>query len=199
MSASPTAACLDSPRVFKAKVCLIGEAAVGKTSLVRRYVEDAFDDRYISTLGSKVSLKRIWLTPKGQTSQSLEVQISLWDLIGERSYLDTLHQEYLRGAHGLIAVCDITRYSSFEALDEWIPRALRISGDVPLVLAVNKTDLRDQVMCLYDDQEPAQKAEKHHGTAVWTSAKTGANVNECFGKLALEMTRRYAAPLLDWA
>jgi len=187
---------LEPARVFKAKVCLIGEAAVGKTSLVRRYVEDAFDDRYISTLGSKVSLKRIWLTPKGQQSQSLEVQLSLWDLIGERSYLDTLHQDYLRGAHGLIAVCDLTRYSSFEALDEWIPRALRVTGEVPLVLVVNKTDLRDQVMCLYDDHEPAAKADSYHGSAAWTSAKTGEHVNDCFGQLAVEIVRRYAAPML---
>lgn len=187
---------MESNRVFKAKVCLIGEAAVGKTSLVRRYVEDAFDDRYLSTLGSKVSLKRVWLTPRGEQAPPIEVQISLWDLIGERSYLDTIHQEYLRGAHGLIAVCDVTRYSSFEALDDWIPRALRVTGEVPLVLVVNKTDLRDQVMCLYDEHEPSQKAEGYHGTSVWTSAKTGANVNDCFGRLAIEMVRRYAAPLI---
>lgn len=187
---------METNLVFKAKVCLIGEAAVGKTSLVRRYVEDAFDDRYVSTLGSKVSLKRIWLTPKGQTSHALEVQISLWDLIGERSYLDTLHQDYLRGAHGLIAVCDVTRYSSFEALEDWIPRALRVTGEIPLALVVNKTDLKDQVMCLYDDQEPAQKADNYHGFATWTSAKTGQNVNDTFGQLAVQMVRRYAAPLL---
>lgn len=177
-------------------MCLIGEAAVGKTSLVRRYVEDAFDDRYISTLGSKVSLKRLWLTPKGQQSQSLEVQLSLWDLIGERSYLDTLHQDYLRGAHGLIAVCDLTRYSSFEALDEWIPRALRVTGEVPLILAVNKSDLRDQIICLYDDHEPSQMADGYHGVAAWTSAKSGENVNACFGQLAMDIVRRYAAPML---
>lgn len=183
-------------QVFKAKVCLVGEAAVGKTSLVRRYVEDAFSDQYISTLGSKVSLKRIWLKSRADASKSLEVQISLWDLIGERSYLESLHQEYLRGAHGLIAVADITRYSSFEALDEWIPRALRVTGEVPMALVVNKIDLRDQVMCLYDDHEPAQKAEAHHGFAAWTSAKTGEGVNDTFGRLAADMVRRYAAPLI---
>ncbi len=76
---------MDLTGVLKAKICIIGEAAVGKTSLIRRYVEDAFDDRYISTLGSKVSLKRIWLTPKKEPSKQLEVQLSIWDLIGERS------------------------------------------------------------------------------------------------------------------
>ena len=187
---------MDSPRVFKAKVCLIGEAAVGKTSLVRRYVEDAFDDRYVSTLGSKVSLKRIWLTPRDDRSRVLEVQLSLWDLIGERSYLDTLHQDYLRGAQGLVAVCDLTRYSSFEALDEWIPAALRVTGEVPLMLVVNKTDLRGEIMCLYDEHEPREKAERYCGSVAWASAKTGENVNPIFGQLAVEIVKRYATPLL---
>lgn len=185
---------MDLTGVLKAKVCLVGEAAVGKTSLVRRYVENAFDDRYISTLGSKVSLKKVWLTPKGDKSQILEVQLSLWDLIGERSYLDTLHQEYLRGAQGIIAVCDISRYSTFEALDQWVTAAFKVAGEVPLALVVNKVDLKDQIICLYDDQEPASKAESYGGFAAWTSAKTGENVNQIFGKLTLGIVRRLAAP-----
>ena len=183
---------MDLTGVLKAKICLIGEAAVGKTSLIRRYVEDAFDDRYISTLGSKVSLKRIWLTQKQDPSRQLEVQLSIWDLIGERSYLETLHQDYLRGAQGLIAVCDVTRYSTFESLDQWIPAALRISGDVPIAVVVNKTDLKDQVMVLYDETEPDEKAAKYGGFATWTSAKNGDNVNSVFGKLALGIVRKIA-------
>ena len=185
---------MDLTGVLKAKVCLIGEAAVGKTSLIRRYVEDAFDDRYVSTLGSKVSLKRVWLTPKGDASKVLEVQLSLWDLIGERSYLDTLHQEYLKGAQGLIAVCDTTRYSTFEALEHWISAAFRIAGQVPLVLVVNKVDLKDQVICLYDEQEPQEKAQRYGGFALWASAKTGENVNPVFGKLTQAIVRGIVAP-----
>ncbi len=181
---------------LKAKICLIGEAAVGKTSLVRRYVEDAFDDRYISTLGSKVSLKRLWLTPRGDPSKVIEVELSVWDLIGERSYIDTLHQAYLKGMQGVIAVADVTRYSSFEALDEWIPAAFRIAGEVPLALVVNKIDLRNEVMCLYDEREPEEKAAKYRGFAMWASAKSGENVNETFGKLSMEIVRRFAAPML---
>ncbi len=180
--------------ILKAKICLVGEAAVGKTSLVRRYLEDAFDDRYISTLGSKVSLKKVWLTSKRDASKSLELQLSIWDLIGERSYLDTLHQEYLNGAQGLIAVCDVTRYSSFEALDQWISAAFKIAGQVPLAIVVNKTDLKNQVMCLYDEHEPQEKAERYGGFALWTSAKTGENVNPIFGQLCLGIVRRIASP-----
>ncbi len=180
--------------MLKAKICLIGEAAVGKTSLVRRYVEDAFDDRYISTLGSKVSLKRVWLTSKADPSRSVEVQLSLWDLIGERSYLDTLHQDYLKGAQGIIAVCDVTRYSTFEALDEWISAAFKIAGEVPLAIVVNKVDLKGEIMCLYDENEPQERAERHHGFALWASAKTGENVNPVFGQMSLAVVRRIASP-----
>ncbi|OGS66536.1 MAG: hypothetical protein A3K59_08685 [Euryarchaeota archaeon RBG_19FT_COMBO_69_17] len=187
---------MDLTGVLKAKVCLVGEAAVGKTSLVRRYVEDSFDDRYISTLGSKVSLKKVWLTPKADKSKVLEVQLSIWDLIGERSYLDTLHVDYLKGTQGLIAVCDVTRYSTFEALDQWIQAAFKIAGDVPLAIVVNKTDLKDQIMCLYDDQEPQEKALRYGGFAMWGSAKTGDNVNPVFGKLTLGIVRRIASPEL---
>ncbi len=179
--------------VLKAKVCIVGEAAVGKTSLIRRYVEDSFDDRYISTLGSKVSLKRVWLTPKGDASKQLEVQLSIWDLIGERSYLDTLHQDYLRGAQGLIAVCDVTRYSTFEALDQWLTAARKIAGDMPVVLVVNKKDLKDQVICLYDEHEPEEKARRYGGFALWASAKSGENVNPAFGNLTLAIVRKVAA------
>ncbi len=167
---------------------------MGKTSLIRRYVEDSFDDRYISTLGSKVSLKKLWLTSRSDPNKSIEVQLSLWDLIGERSYLETLHREYLKGAQGLIAVADVTRYSTFEALDQWIPAAFKIAGQVPLALVVNKVDLKAQVMCLYDEQEPREKAERYGGFAMWSSAKSGENVNPIFGKLALAIVRQIAAP-----
>jgi small GTP-binding protein len=185
---------LEQTGVLKAKVCLVGEAAVGKTSLIRRYVENEFDDRYISTLGSKVSLKKLWLTPKHDATKILEVQLSLWDLIGERSYLETLHQEYLKGTQGLIAVCDVTRYSTFEALDQWIAAAFKVAGQVPLAIVVNKTDLKDQVMCLYDDAEPQEKAVRYGGFALWTSAKLGEHVNDVFGKLALGIVRKIAKP-----
>lgn len=185
---------MDISGVLKAKICLIGEAAVGKTSLIRRYVEDSFDDRYISTLGSKVSVKKLWLTSKSDPSKTVEVQLSIWDLIGERSYLETLHQEYLKGAQGLIAVCDVTRYSTFEVLDQWVPAAFKIAGQVPLALVVNKMDLKDQVMCLYDEHEPQEKAERYGGFAMWASAKSGENVNPIFGKLSLAVVRRIAAP-----
>lgn len=162
---------------------------MGKTSLVRRYVEDAFDDRYISTLGSKVSLKRVLIT-REDPPKTLEVQLSIWDLIGERAYLPTLHHEYLRGAQALIAVCDVTRYSTFELLNEWIEAAFRVAGRVPVGIVVNKADLRDQVICMYDDRETEETAARYGGFATWASAKTGENVDEVFAKLSRTIAQR---------
>lgn len=187
---------MGSALILKAKVCLIGDAAVGKTSLVRRYAENAFDDRYVSTLGSTVSLKRLRLAPASHPSRGLDVRLSVWDLIGERSYLESLHREYLKGAQGLIAVCDITRYSSFEALDEWIPAAFRVAGQVPLALVVNKVDQRGQIMCLYDLEEPEEKAKQYQGFSTNTSAKTGKGVRRVFEGLAREIVDRFAVPML---
>ncbi len=74
---------MDLTGVLKAKICLIGEAAVGKTSLIRRYVEDAFDDKYISTLGAKVSKKELVLdSPSGP----LNVDMTIWDIMGEKGF-----------------------------------------------------------------------------------------------------------------
>lgn len=84
----------------------------------------------------------------------------------------------------------MTRYSTFEALDEWITAAFHIAGPVPLAIVVNKMDLKDQIMCLYDEHEPREKAERHGGFAVWTSAKTGENVNPVFGQISLAVLRR---------
>lgn len=98
-----------------------------------------------------------------------------------------------RRAQGLIAVCDVTRYSTFKALDAWIPAAFRISGEVPLTLAVNKLDLKDQVMVLHDGNEPQQKAKKFGGFATWTSAKSDEKVNSVFGRLDLGIVRRIAS------
>ena len=68
---------------------------------------------------------------------------------------------------------------------------------MPLAVVVNKTDLKDQVMCLYDEHEPQEKAERYGGFALWTSAKTGDNVNPIFGQLSLGIVRRIASPDLD--
>ena len=164
--------------VVKAKVCIIGEASVGKTSLVRRFVHDEFDDRYVATLGAKVSKKELDVrTGDGE----IRVLITLWDIMGEESFRELLKEPYFTNTRGIVAVADLTRPATVAALSAWIDAAQGVAGPVPLVLFGNKVDLR-----------PTAGAEaalaEHAGSrdAPWyrTSAKTGENVESAFAGLA---------------
>lgn len=114
------------------KVVLIGEGAVGKTSLVRRYVDQSFDDNYITTLGVNVKKKII---PEYKTI------LSIWDIFGQKSLSPQLHSKYYRGAKGALLVFDITRKSTFDDLDGWITDLYKVTGPIPIYVLANKVDL----------------------------------------------------------
>src|SRR5438094_9298744 len=89
---------------IKTKVCLVGEAAVGKTSLIRRFVQDDFDDRYITTLGAKVSKREIVFDMPDR--KQIQMDITIWDIMGEKGFRDLLKEAYFHGAKGVLAVAD---------------------------------------------------------------------------------------------
>src|SRR5207253_4979715 len=93
----------------KAKVCLVGDVAVGKTSLIRRFVQDEFDDRYITTLGAKVSKREMQFGTPDRTQ--IHMDMTVWDIMGEKGFRDLLKEAFFHGAKGVVAVCDLTRYS----------------------------------------------------------------------------------------
>src|SRR5205823_13803396 len=84
----------------KAKVCLVGDVAVGKTSLIRRFVQDEFDDRYIATVGTKVSKKTVDVTSKGARAM---LDMIVCDIMGEKGLRALLRDAYFEGSHGVIA------------------------------------------------------------------------------------------------
>jgi len=101
---------------MKVKICLVGEGAVGKTCLIRRFIQDQFDDRYISTLGAKVSKKEIKLDgPNGGS----DIDMTIWDIMGEKGFRELLKEAYFHGAQGVLAVCDVTLKQTLEDLGEW--------------------------------------------------------------------------------
>src|SRR5437016_12274744 len=102
---------------IKTKVCLVGEAAVGKTSLIRRFVQDEFDDRYITTLGAKVSKREMAFEAQDRTK--IHMDMTVWDIMGEKGFRSVLKEAILHGAEGGVAVCDITGYWTFTELNEW--------------------------------------------------------------------------------
>jgi small GTP-binding protein len=176
-----------SGKKIKTKICLIGEKAVGKTSLIKRYVLNMFDDRYITTIGTKVSKKEVVVQ---RPDQGLEVKVdmTIWDIMGEKGFRELLKEAYFYGANGVLAVADITRERSLADLDDWIDSTLKVAGKIPLIIAINKTDLEEAVQ--YGEKEVSQLARAFNSPYVYTSAKSGDNVEEVFRKLG-ELTTDY--------
>ncbi len=175
--------------MFKIKVCLVGESAVGKTSLVRRIVSNEFADKYLTTLGAKVSKVHLEL-PTEDGAATVEVDMTIWDIMGEKAVRELMKDAYFAGTRGILATCDITRYSTLESLDQWVQAVFRVAGEVPVVIAVNKVDLKDEVLRMFDEKEIQERAERFHAPFVYTSAKTGQGVAEAFRLLGEEIVRK---------
>jgi len=166
---------------MKLKICLVGEGAVGKTCLIRRFIHSQFDDKYISTLGAKVSKKEMRMpNPKG--NGELEIDITIWDIMGEKGFRELLKEAYFHGAQGILAVCDVTRRDTLMELPEWVNAVNKVAGAIPMTLLANKADLVDQRSVT--DEEISKIAESYKAPWLLTSAKTGDNVEEGFKSLA---------------
>ena len=160
------------PSKYILKICLLGDGAVGKTSLVRRYVFDAFDDKYIMSFGTKVSKKSV-------SFDDIQTDLMIWDILGQRTHR-SLHEAYYRGAAGALLVCDYTRPETMRTLSSWMDSLVSVTGDVPMSILVNKCDL-EKVFTL---SEVNSLAESVGAKVFETSAKTGKNVEEVFSDIA---------------
>ncbi len=160
--------------MIQKKICLLGGFSVGKTSLIRQFVNAMFDEKYLTTVGVKVDKKELSVADQ-------DVKLMIWDLAGEDDY-STLQKSYLRGAAGYILVVDGTRPASLEKALDMKTRVDGVLGDIPFVLALNKADLVDQWQ-LTD----ASLAEIEAFKPRRTSAKTGDNVEALFQDLSAQM------------
>jgi small GTP-binding protein len=160
------------------KVCLLGDFAVGKTSLVRRFVYDLFEDKYLNSIGVKVSRKVVAVP--GDCA-AIELTIMLWDLADSKEF-DSIRFSYLRGTAGAVAVCDLTRPSTVDGLYEYSRDLRAINPEAHLILAGNKADLTDQQTVTGAQIEAAALAIK--APFYLTSARTGENVDQVFRHLA---------------
>jgi small GTP-binding protein len=182
------------PREFKAKVCLVGDMAVGKTSLIRRFVLNLFDDRYLSTVGTNVSKKVVEVTSRGN-SDRFRVDLSIWDIMGQPNMRQLLEAAYFKGARAVLAVVDLTRRATFDGVGHWIESVSRVAGDVPWVLAVNKVDLTWAAQVRLE--EIRRYGESWGFDFLLTSARTGENVENAFhrlGRAIVERRREALAP-----
>ena len=150
---------------------MLGAFSVGKTSLVQRFVSSIFDDKYHTTIGVKIDKKVITLDDQ-------EFTLMLWDLAGEDVF-NKINPTYLRGAAGCILVVDGTRPHTLDVAYEIRGLVAATLGDVPIVIALNKADLKDQ--WLLDDDAQVEMRQKFD--VIETSAKSGNNVEEIFERL----------------
>ena len=178
---------MSTAKTVKSKVCLVGEVAVGKSSLIARYVHDMFDPRYIMTIGTKVVKKTVDVRVD-ERDADVSVEMTIWDIMGEKGFRQLLKEAYFYGANGILAVCDLTRRSTLEDLDDWADHILRVVGDVPLIVAVNKADLADEAK--FDEDAVSTFLSAYGASYVFTSAKTGENVQRAFASLAQVMVHQ---------
>jgi small GTP-binding protein len=157
------------------KICLVGDFGVGKTSLVRRFVDRAFSDQYLTTVGVKISRKLVETDTKA-------VQLLIWDLEGSSKF-KAISATHLQGASGAIIVADLTRPETLRHLEEHITTFLTINPKGIIAIALNKADL---VLAEAIAQIQANLAINNSEEIIGifpTSAKTGVSVDQIFAQL----------------
>ena len=157
---------------LKLKILIIGDSAVGKTSLLLKYVENYFPETHMATIGVEYKTKVI------ETSK-YKVNLNIWDTTGQERF-KSITKSFFNGANGIVFVYDITESSTFSGVKNWIKDSDPY-GKFESVLCGNKDDLKEKRQVKTD-------ALKEYGLkkkiAVFeTSAKTGHNVNEAFKQL----------------
>lgn len=169
---------------------MLGDGAVGKTSLIKRFVLDQFDDKYITTIGTKVTKKELFV---GDDTNGAKMALLIWDILGQKGYRYTQALSF-GGIEGAILVTDITRPETLESIKEyWIPSLIGVAGPVPMVILGNKTDLVDDRRIDVTDLEKLNDEPGMDGIiqgCYLSSARTGESVEEAFYALADNM--RYA-------
>jgi len=167
------------------KMCMVGDFSVGKTSLIRQFVDRQFSDQYLSTVGVKISRKMVELRSE-ERPETANVQLLIWDIEGHTKF-KAIAPSYLRGAAGVMLVADLTRQETIEHLLEHLNLFLSVNPEGKIIVALNKSDLvgesqlQNLTRCV-----PPEVSE----TAVeiyQTSAKMGDYVDEIFQKLAGQM------------
>ena len=164
---------------FQFRVVLLGEAAVGKTSLLRRFTENIFDEEYKATIGTSFSTKDVSVSD--DSGVSADVRLVCWDMGGQATYKE-LRRQFMKGAAAAIIVYDITRPETFMAMNNWFEAVREVCPGSVIVIAANKIDLSKERMVpvepgiMLRDWFQAQYYE--------TSAKTGQAVTDVFAKAA---------------
>merc|ERR1719197_1574258 len=168
----------------KYKLVFLGEQAVGKTSVITRFMYDTFDNNYQATIGIDFLSKTMYLEDR-------TVRLQLWDTAGQERFR-SLIPSYIRDSSGAIVVYDITNRASFLNTTKWIEDVRNERGnDVVIVLVGNKTDLTDRRQVSTEEGE--KKAKESDVMFIETSAKAGNNIKALFRQLAAALPGQEAS------
>jgi small GTP-binding protein len=159
--------------MIKKKICILGAFAVGKTSLVEKYVKSIFSDKYHTTIGVKTDQKDLTIDGK-------DIRLIIWDINGEDDY-QHVRPSYLTGISGFILVVDGTRKETLKVAMDLKNLVFKTVGEKEFILMVNKSDLKDSWELTPKDIE---SIEELGWKVVLTSAKSGEHVDDTFVALA---------------
>ncbi|MFX1287384.1 MAG: GTP-binding protein [Promethearchaeota archaeon] len=168
---------------FTSKLILTGDFEVGKTSLIRRFIENLFRESYISTIGVEVSKKTVIL------DEETKVNFVLWDIGGQISSMAPYRHRFYEGASAAFIVIDRTRTGNLESVKRWHTEILEsVPQKIPIVIVGNKSDLQEELVI--NEEEIKMIAKQLNFHYILTSALTGENVNEAFLYIAYRFIER---------
>ncbi len=170
---------METKQVSK-KICLLGDPAVGKTSLIHRYVYDVFEDKYLSTIGAKIT-KKTNIVEIPEANVNVELTLIIWDITGQKMF-HSVHYSYYKGVEAVLAVADITRSETFDNITSWLSEVFKVAQSVPVLILANKYDLKEQAEI--SDKEIAEKMAAMGASYLFTSAKSGENVEKAFRSIS---------------
>ena len=170
-------------KFFNAKTLLLGDGAVGKTSLIKQYIKGEFKGDYKPTIGVDVYSKEI----KFQ-GQEIQLNLGIWDIAGQKQF-EMFRKNFFKGAQAALVVFDYIRPETFDSLDkEWIRDLHEISGNVPFVIIGNKIDLGKNV----DKNKIDALINKYGVEFIETSALNNTNVEDAFLSIAAAILQNYS-------
>ena len=166
------------------KVIIVGPSAVGKTSLLNRFVHNEFALKYKLTIGVDFLTKTVEFQP------SIFIKLHIWDIGGQERF-KFLHRSFYEGAAGAVLVFDLSRQNTFSGMKSWLSEMRSImTNEIPKVIIGNKSDLMPEIGQIIDRSAVEQYARKEHCSYFETSAKTGENVDKAFSELTQRMLKK---------
>lgn len=164
---------------------MLGHFGVGKTSLTERFVYNRFEEKYLTTIGVKISQKLLPPVYCKAKQKKVQYEFLIWD-IASLDKFDVMVKNYYLGAAGALAICDLTRIETSEALIDITEKFLEISPDSKLVFIGNKIDIADNAHT--ERKRLTEIAKQFHSDCLFTSAKTGEQVETAFLQLADQLS-----------